>query len=273
MIDLHAHYLPGIDDGPKTLEDSLEMARLAVADGIRAVTVTPHHLNGRYMTEAATIRVEVDKLRRTLEEHGIPLMLYPGSEIHLTPELPAALADGSAMTVADRGRAVLVEPPVNSLPLGAEAILSECLVQGITPIIAHPERCRPLQSNHSPLRRWVEMGCLVQVTAQSCSGHFGRRPRQAARAMLEAGLVHLLASDGHRPYGRIPCLSGGRAEVAAWAGEAVAVYLTETVPKALLAGETPDIQSLKASLPEDALTQAKHGHVRSIFKRWFSVMD
>ena len=271
MIDLHAHYLPGIDDGPKTLEDSLEMARLAVADGIRAVTVTPHHLNGRYMTEAATIRVELDKLRRALEGHGIPLALYPGSEIHLTPELPAALADGSAMTVADRGRAVLVEPPVNSLPLGAEAILSECLVQGITPIIAHPERCRPLQTNLAPLRRWVEMGCLVQVTAQSCTGHFGRSPREAARSMISEGLVHLLASDGHRPYGRIPCLSKGRAEVAGWVGEALATHLTETVPKALLAGEIPDFQSLKASLPDSALTQGKTDRVRSIFKRWFNV--
>jgi protein-tyrosine phosphatase len=273
LIDLHAHYLPGIDDGPKTLEDSLEMARLAVADGISAVTVTPHHLNGRYVTEASTIREELGKLCRALEEHGIPLLLYPGSEIHLTPELPAALADGSAMTVADRGRAVLVEPPVNSLPLGAEAILSECLVQGITPIIAHPERCRPLQADHSPLRRWVEMGCLVQVTAQSCTGHFGRRPREAARAMISEGLVHLLASDGHRPYGRIPCLSAGRAEVAAWAGETLATHLTETVPEALLAGEVPDIQSLKASLPEGSLTQGKPGRVRSIFKRWLGVTD
>ena len=273
MIDLHAHYLPGIDDGPKSLEDSLAMARLAVADGITAVTVTPHHLNGRYLTGAATIRTAVDQLRAALQEHDIALALYPGSEIHLAPELPAALADGSAMTVADKGKAVLVEPPVNSLPLGAEAILSDCLVQGITPIIAHPERCRPLQSDLAPMRRWVEMGCLVQVTAQSCTGHFGRGPEQAARAMLRAGLVHLLASDGHRPYGRVPCLGAGRAAVASWAGEALAEQLTVQVPGALLAGKSPDLQLLAASISTVREERSGRRGRRKGWRRWLGLGD
>lgn len=267
MIDLHAHYLPGIDDGPKTLEDSLAMARLAVADGVTAVTVTPHHLNGRYVTTAATIRAEVEKLRVALEEQGIALEVHPGSEIHLTPELPGVLADGTAMTVADRGQAVLVEPPVNSLPLGAEAILSDCLVQGITPIIAHPERCRRLQRDFAPLRRWVEMGCLVQITAQSCDGHFGQGAQNAAQGMIRAGLVHLLASDGHRPYGRTPCLGTGRAAVTGWFGEDLAALLTEAVPGALLQGEKPDFQSLKAALPAPG-----EGRERApAWKRWLGL--
>lgn len=273
MIDLHAHYLPGIDDGPKSLEDSLAMARLAVADGVRAATVTPHHLNGRYVTEAATIHTALASFRTALREHEIPLELYPGSEIHLTPELPDALADGTAMTVADRGRAVLVEPPANSLPLGAEALLSECLVQGVTPVIAHPERCRPLQSDLSPLRRWVEMGCLVQVTAQSCTGRFGRGPQAAARAMIREGLVHILASDGHRPYGRVPCLGEGRAAVAEWAGEAVATHLTETIPGALLEGKSPDIQGLKSALRELGQAAEDRRRAAPAWKRWLGLVD
>ena len=273
MIDLHVHYLPGIDDGPKTLEDSLAMARLAVADGVRAATVTPHHLNGRYMNGAAAVSAALERLRQALDEQEIPLQLFPGSEIHLTPELPEALADGTAMTVAGRGRAVLVEPPANSLPLGAETILSQCLGQGITPVIAHPERCRPLQVDQAPLRRWVDMGCLVQITAQSCTGHFGRRPQAAARAMLEAGLAHLLASDGHRPYGRVPCLSEGRAAVAQWAGEALGEQLTETVPEALLKGERPDIQALIALLPGTGTGRGQGPRRRPAWMRWLGLTD
>lgn len=273
MIDLHAHYLPGVDDGPKTLAESLDMARMAVADGIRAVTVTPHHLNGRYVNEAAGIRAAVEELRAAFKAHDISLALYPGSEIHLTPELPAALAGGTAMTVADRGRAVLVEPPAHSLPRGVETILSQCLVQGITPIIAHPERCRSLQADFAPLRRWVELGCLVQITAQSCCGHFGRGPQAAARAMISAGLVHLLASDGHRPYGRTPCLGEGRAAVVEWAGEALAAQLTETVPAALLEGKDPDIQALKEALPGAGRDRGRRDRRMLAWRRWLGLAD
>ncbi|WP_440995046.1 tyrosine-protein phosphatase [Arhodomonas sp. SL1] len=250
MIDLHAHYLPGIDDGPKELEQSLEMARLAAADGITDATVTPHHLNGRYRTDAATVRAALAELQAAVADAAIALRLHPGSEVHLTPELPQAVADGSAMTVADRGRAVLVEPPVHHLPVGMEAILSECLVQGVTPIIAHPERSRPLQQDIAPVRRWVEMGCLVQVTAQSFTGRFGHSARDAAAAMLAEGLVHVLASDGHRPYGRTPCIGEGRAVVAEWLGEAVAAEITEVIPAALLAGEAPERKRLRRLVAE-----------------------
>lgn len=246
MIDLHVHYLPGVDDGPKDLAASLAMARLAVADGITAATATPHHLNGRYTNNAAAVRVAVAALRHMLTEQKISLDLYPGSEVHLTPELPRAVADGTAMTVADHGRVVLVELPVHNLPVGTEIILSECLALGVTPLIAHPERCRPLQNDLAPLHRWVEMGCLVQATAQSCTGRFGRHAKRAVYTMLCDGLVHVLASDGHRPYGRVPCLSTGRAVVAQWIGDAIADHLTHTIPLSLLEGRNPDPQAIKA---------------------------
>lgn len=273
MIDLHAHYLPALDDGPKTLADSIKMAQLAVQDGIHSVTVTPHHLNGRYLTEAATVREAVQSLQQTLSEHAIPLTLYPGSEIHLVPELPEGLRNGTVMTVADRGRAVLVELPVNSLPLGAEVILSECLALGITPVIAHPERCRPLQTDLTPLQRWVDMGCLVQITAQSCTGRFGSGPQASAHAMITNRLVHVLASDGHRPYGRTPCLREGREAVTVWAGEDYATQLTESVPQALLDGNAPDIKELMASMLHSGGINRPSGRQRGGWKRWFGVRD
>jgi protein-tyrosine phosphatase len=256
VIDLHAHYLPAIDDGPKDMDQSLAMARLAVEDGITDVTVTPHHLNGRYVTDADTVRSALAELQEAVHEAGISLRLHAGAEVHITPELPRGLADGSAMTVADKGQAVLVEPPANNLPVGSEAILSECLVQGVTPLIAHPERCLALQRDLSPLRRWVEMGCVAQLTAQSLTGRFGSGAQEAGAAMLSEGLAHVIASDGHRPYGRTPCMAEARAAVAEWLGEKVADELTATVPAALLAGEMPDIRGFKRDLGA-ALPQRK----------------
>lgn len=267
MIDLHAHYLPGIDDGPATMDAALEMARLAVDDGIEAVTVTPHHLNGVYLNDAESIRRAVVALRTELERAGIGLAVYPGAEIHLTPELIDGLDDGTVMTVADRGAAVLVELPVHNLPRGADAILAACLQRGVRPVIAHPERCRPLQQDPRPLAQWVEMGCLVQITAQSCTGRFGHGACRAARRMIEAGLVHVLASDAHRPYGRVPCLRAGRAVVEQWAGEAAAASLTEHVPRMLLAGGQPEPAALASAAQRDGRAPDRVGWWRRCWRR------
>jgi protein-tyrosine phosphatase len=164
--------------------------------------------------------------------------------VHLVPELPAALQAGKVMTFGDHGKAVLVELPVHALPIGAEAILSMVLAQGVTPVVAHPERNLALCDDMDVLERWVAMGCRAQVTVQSCIGGFGARIEQAARRMVERRLVHIAASDGHRPYNRVPQIAAGRQRIAAWTNDDVAELLTTVFPRCLLEGKQPDIALL-----------------------------
>ena len=249
MVDLHGHLLPGIDDGAKSLEQALHMARQAVADGIVLSVLTPHHLNGVYDNPAQQVREHCSVFREHLRQSAIPLEVLPGNECHLVPELPAALAGGTALTIGDRQRAVLVELPVQTVPLGATSILEEILALGLQPVIAHPERNAELIEATGQLSEWIEMGCLAQVTAQSCNGRFGPRVQQAARLMVGHGLIHVMASDAHRDSRRVPELTPGREQVARWTSPETATLLTEDFPRALAEGQPVNVGLLSQALP------------------------
>ncbi len=244
MIDLHGHLLPGIDDGAKTMEQALSMARIAVRSGIAVSLLTPHHLNGVYENPAEKVRQETKRFRAELAREKIELDVLPGAECHLVPELPRALADGKAMTVADRGKAVLVELPVHSIPMGATAILEDIMVLDLVPVIVHPERNSALRRHPERLAEWIDMGCLAQVTAQSCTGAFGPDVEQAARHMVTQGLIHFVASDAHRDRRRIPEIGPGREAINRWTSPEVGRLLSEEFPRALVSGRNPDTARL-----------------------------
>lgn len=248
--DIHCHILPGIDDGAKELAQSLAMARIAVADGIHTLFATPHHLNGVYRNPARSVRIGVQQLQAALDAEGIELKLLPGSELHLVPELPDALAAGSALTMGDFGRAVLVELPVHTIPMGTDDLLDQIRSQGLVPIIVHPERNSALRKSPERLADWVAMGCLAQVTAQSCTGLFGQPVQAAARRMVCSGVIHFIASDAHRDRRRIPQTSLARRQVAEWTNPAVAELIGITFPAKLAAGQVPEHSTLIDALPE-----------------------
>jgi protein-tyrosine phosphatase len=248
MADLHSHLLPGVDDGAKDLEQALNMARQAVADGIAVSILTPHHLNGVYRNGAPEVRESCAAFRAALQERGIRLEVHPGAECHLVPELPPALAAGHAMTLADRGKAVLVELPVHTVPRGATEILEEIIGLGLQPVIAHPERNTRLAGDPGQLAEWVDMGCLGQVTAQSCTGRFGSGVRAAARDMVRRGLIHFVASDAHRDHRRIPELSPGRMAIEGWTCREVGELLAEIFPRAIVEGRPVETDRLTESL-------------------------
>lgn len=259
-VDLHCHILPGIDDGAKNLAQALAMARIAVADGIHTVFATPHHLNGVYRNPADVVLDQVGKLQAALDEAEIGLTLLPGAENHLVPELPAALRDGSALTLGGFGRAALVELPVHEIPMGAEELLDNIRGYGIVPIIAHPERNTALRRNPDRLAEWVEGGCLSQVTAQSCTGRFGEAVQAAARTMICRGLVHFVASDAHRDERRIPQIEPGRAQIEQWTNATLAGLICREYPRAIATGGVPDLAALYEALPEPP---------RPWWRRWF----
>ncbi len=237
MIDCHNHTLPGIDDGAHDMEMAMEMAQCAVKDGIDTIVCTPHHLNGVFSNDRQAVLEHVDALRTALAEAGIPLAVLPGSELHLVPPLPARILEGDALTYADHGRAALVELPKHIVPIGTETILEQLLYQKITPVIAHPERNSELIRQPDRLAEWVGWGCKAQLTAQSCSGAFGKQIQAQCQRWCREGMVHLIASDAHRPHGRAPILTAGIAILCEWLTEQAVEILSITNPRKLTAGE------------------------------------
>jgi len=249
LTDIHCHMLPGIDDGSTEMEQSIAMASIAVADGISTTVVTPHHLNGVYSNPALRIRACVEQLNEALLTAGIGLKILPGCELHLTPELPDELARGNALTIADQGKAALVELPVHTIPMGAEQLLGELLAMGLTPVIAHPERNSELRRTPERLGEWVQMGCLGQVTVQSCTGKFGELVQRSAKEMVQGGLIQIAASDAHRDRRRVPQLTPARDPISKWTNAEIARLLIETYPTDLAAGRAPDLDLLHRALP------------------------
>lgn len=237
MIDIHSHILPAIDDGAETLEESLAMARLAVAGGVTDLVCSSHSAELFEMGPQAALQERVNTLQAAVDAASIPLRLWPGMEIFLTPETPRHLAAGRAWGLAG-GRYVLVEVPYEPWPAHTEQTLFELQVAGYLPILAHPERYVAIQHDPNVLYRLVERGILAQVTTGAFDGHFGAATRRCAITLCEHGLVQILASDSHSAYDRrrLPGLSSGRRVLAGLVGDEQATVMTTTIPGDVLAG-------------------------------------
>jgi protein-tyrosine phosphatase len=242
MIDIHAHILPGLDDGAQTLEQSLEMARLAVADGIRIMVATPH-LFKRKATDLKQINSKelilqhIDEFRKNLLEEQIPLEIIPGCDFPLGFESLQLLEDGQALTINDANRYLLLEFPDTSLPPATEDICFKLLSKGITPIITHPERHMIFQEMPYKLKRLIDLGCLVQMTGNSLTGWFGRMVKKISRQLVKSGYVHLLATDAHDAKRRPPLLSPALAELSRLVGKDDARRMVYDLPEKIIQGE------------------------------------
>ena len=201
MIDIHTHILPGVDDGAQHLQESLELARAAVAEGITGVIATPHHRNGRYLNEAENVTASVLLLQEALREENIPLQVKTGQEIRVYPELLDDLAAGKLLTLGDSPY-LLLEFPAASVPNYAQELVFELTLQGKIPVIAHPERNAELARQPDQLKKMTDMGAYGQVTSHSLNGKFGRSIQKTALRMLHRNLVHLVSSDAHHLQNR-----------------------------------------------------------------------
>ena len=196
MIDLHCHILPGIDDGAADITVSLEMARLFVADGVSVVAATPHILPGLYANTGPQIRAAIPTLQQALDAEGIPLRLVSGADNHIVPSFVSELRSGHLLSLAD-SRYVLVEPPHHVPPPRMEELFFNIQVAGFVPILTHPERLTWINSHYDTIARLATGGVLMQITAGSLAGAFGRNARYWAEKMLAEGYVHILATDAH----------------------------------------------------------------------------
>ena len=237
MIDLHCHILPGLDDGPATLDDAVAMARGAVADGIKTLVATPHVFDGRYEVQAGPRDAALAALRRRLAEEGIALEVLPGSDCHLHEHLVEMLQQSPDHSLNRAGRGFLVEWPEALVPAGFDAFLFRAEIANLTPVLTHPERHPEIQARPDRLDGFIAQGLQLQITAGSLLGLFGRRAQSTARTLLAKGWVHVLASDAHDPETRAPRLSAARREAERLLGPA-AVDLVTRHPAALLGIET-----------------------------------
>ncbi len=205
FVDIHCHLLPGIDDGAKDWDATLAMARMAVADGIGTIIVTPHQQGNFAMNRGDDIRRLTDELQQVLTQTGIPLTVMPGADVRIEDGMIERLASGDVLTLADKRRHVLLELP-HELYFPLEPLLVMLRREGLEGILSHPERNRGILARPELVPLLVEAGCLMQITAGSLIGNFGPDSQRLAEWMLSHGLVHFIATDAHSPLKRRPLL-------------------------------------------------------------------
>jgi protein-tyrosine phosphatase len=235
FTDIHSHILYGVDDGAKTLEESLGMLQLAAASGTTDIVATPH-VNGQFEFDPELIDERIDELSARSA-----VRIHRGCDFHLEAEnIEDAIANPDKYTINNRGY-LLVEFPDLSIFTSTDEILSDLVGAGMMPIITHPERNGRLQQRLDDIARWVELGCLVQVTAGSVTGRFGKRAKTCVDQLMERGLVHFVASDAHDLQHRPPSLRQAHAAMTRkWGAERVEPLFVDN-PRAALTGEAIDV--------------------------------
>jgi len=232
MIDLHNHLLPGIDDGAPDLETALQLARMAVEQGITHLVCTPHIHPGRYDNTIASIAAARELLVAGLQEAAIPLQIASAAEVRYGTELMLGIEQGTLPFLGTwhGKRVLLLELPHGEVPFGAERLTEWLLQHEVMPMIAHPERNKGVMRCPRKLKPFLEQGCLLQVTAGAVAGHFGEPARLIAHALLEYGLVTILASDAHNVQHRPPALAEGMEHAARIVGDIQAERLVIDTP-------------------------------------------
>jgi protein-tyrosine phosphatase len=244
MIDIHLHILPGVDDGPATLPESLSFAQTLVQEGVRVAIATPHYNDEFPRLPAAEIQNRVNDLQRELARCGIPLRLFAGHEVLIKPGLVEDVQMGRVATLG--GSRYLLLELWNSVWLPeTERVIFELQAHGITPILAHPERYRAVQKDPERLAALLQRGALTQLTASSLTGAQGRTARSCAEILLKKGLIHCIASDAHGSHVRLPSIQKGLQSARELLGDERVYQMTEVWPAVILRNEVYNPTSTK----------------------------
>ena len=235
MIDIHAHILPNLDDGSESLEESLEMAELAVESGVEIMAATPHsNQMGRFENfQSVQLEQSFEQLRETLKREKIQLQILKGMEIWASDDIVQKIKNKQLGGI--NGTAYyLVEFPFDADPWWIRECLEEIFEIGNIPLIAHPERYFCVQDYPELVYEWVQNGCVTQMNKGSVLGRFGRSVMKTAHILLKNDLISCMASDAHRSYMRTPYMREAKEELIRLGGYEFAWYLTEKNPERII---------------------------------------
>jgi protein-tyrosine phosphatase len=235
LFDMHCHLLAGMDDGPRTDEEALDMCRIAWDEGIRCAAATAHQNEHWPAVTPDLIRTGTQRLARMLREADVALTVFPCAEVMVHPEMESSWRDGELLSVADRGDYLLLEMP-HQLFVDLRTLIRDFRELGIHPILAHPERQPELLHEPGWIEQLIRAGCLVQVSSGSVTDPPSREDARALKDWFRRGIVHLMGSDGHSPRRRRPQMAAAYEQIARWAGASMADRVCSTNATAVVHG-------------------------------------
>ncbi len=255
VVDCHCHVLPGVDDGPATMTEAIELCRLLTHDGITDVIATPHQL-GRWdgTNLSDSIRRSVADLQASLDGHRIPLRVHAGGEVRLDERIPELLKEDRILTLADMRRYLLLEMS-SQVQIAPDMVMRLLSGANVTVILAHAERYESIAKDESRARAWIEAGAVLQVNATSLLGAFGKDVMKGSWRLVHGGLVSVIATDAHSVGTRRPRLREAIDAIARECSEEFAGIVCVQNPGRILAGRELLAANTKPAVMTSSLTR------------------
>ncbi len=232
-VDIHSHILPGVDDGPATVDDSIALAKEAVANGLTDVVATPHLNLDLFPFSLSACQKALRHLKEALAGENIPLEIHLGAEVKVDPTIIEGLKAKEIPTLAG-GKYVLIEIPFDIIPAFTRELIFEIQLLGLVPVLAHPERNNRIQDNPDLLRPFIDSGCWTQINSTSVTGYLGQASQDCAFQLLAKGWVNVIASDSHEAGNRGPNFKNAVALAAKYTGVRNAQKLVRENPAQVL---------------------------------------
>lgn len=266
MIDLHCHILPGLDDGSKSIDESLAMIDQLQKVGFKTLIATPHVLEGRGSLRPEEILAATEQVRTCLAEAKSSVEILPGAENYIFPDLAKWALDQKLMTLGNTGKYLLIELPMFEIPHYTDQVFFELQVAGLTPVLAHPERNRGLVENPERLLDWAKRGILFQLDLRSLDGKYGPQAEALANRMLESDLIHCIGSDAHRVARSSSSYREAIQSVQDLVSEECFKEITVSNPQAILDGKARPSENDREYRFKETTTKKKKGGFWKMFR-------
>lgn len=203
MIDIHSHILPNVDDGARCIEESVDMVKIYLDNGIKKVIATPHYIEGYKNNSKEQNMIVLERLREVLYQEGLDIEIYMGNEIYATNEIFKFLEEKNVATLND-SRYILLEFPMFDMPIFVEDLIYKLLLKDYVPIIAHPERNKKIIDDPNILYNLINKGALAQLNLPSLEGRYGDEIKTTVEILLKHNMIHFVGTDAHSKYERSP---------------------------------------------------------------------